>query len=133
MPPAPASHTAAHACVTRLCTEWPSLTRQDLHDLLTPDCLYLNMPMPHRRCIGPDQAYDLIAGFVSAWKMDLRLLHLRGDDAVVLTERLERFESRTDPTRIAHLQVMGAFELRNGKIAHWRDYFDSRESQALTA
>jgi len=121
------------AIVRRLCTEWPTLTRDDFHEMLTSDCLYINMPMPAGRCIGPDQAYDLIAAFVSGWSMDLRMLHISGDREVVLTERLERFESRSDEGKVVELHVMGAFELRNGKIAHWRDYFDSKESQALTS
>lgn len=123
----------AIATVSRLCTEWPRLTREDFHQMLTPDCEYINMPVPEKACRGPDQAYGLIAAFVSAWKMDLQMLHITGDRNTVLTERLERFESRTTAGKFVELHVMGAFELRDGKIAAWRDYFDSGESKALTA
>lgn len=124
---------SAIAVVRRLCTGWPTLGRQDYHDLLTLDCLYINMPMPKGRCIGPDQAYELIGAFVSAWELELQILHIQGDGKVVLTERLERFSSRTTPGKVVELHVMGAFELRDGKIAHWRDYFDSKESSALSS
>lgn len=127
------SGASAISVVRRLCTEWPALTREDFHELLTPDCLYINMPMLAGRCVGPDQAYDLIAAFVSGWTMDLRILQIVGDHEVVLTERLERFVSKSDAAKVVELHVMGAFELRDGKIAHWRDYFDSKESQALTS
>lgn len=133
MPSQTAQAQSAIATVARLCTEWPTLSRQDYHDLLTPDCLYINMPMPNGRCIGPDQSYELIAAFVSAWDLDVRILHIQGDDKVVLTERLERFCSKTTPGKVVELHVMGAFELRDGKIAHWRDYFDSKESAALSS
>jgi limonene-1,2-epoxide hydrolase len=119
--------------VSRLCMDWPKLAREDFHKLLSPDCVYVNMPLPKGRCIGPDQAYHLISSFRSRWKMDLRLIHVRGDNEVVLTERLERFESLSDAGNVVELHVMGAFELKDGKIAHWRDYFDSKDSQPLTA
>jgi limonene-1,2-epoxide hydrolase len=123
----------AIAMVSRLCTEWPLLTREDFHKMLTPDCQYVNMPVPEKKCVGPDQAYALIAAFVSAWKMNLRMLNITGDSKVVLTERLERFESKVTAGKTAELHVMGAFELKDGKIAAWRDYFDSKESKALTS
>jgi limonene-1,2-epoxide hydrolase len=42
----------------------------------------------------------------------------------VLVERVENMR-RVDGTPIAlNLKVMGAFELRGGRIGAWRDYFD---------
>ena len=123
----------AIALVRKLCTEWPSLSREDLHLMLAPDCLYINMPMPQGRCIGPDQTYDLLAAFVGGWTIDMEVLHIQGDSATVLTERLEYFTSKTNPDKVVQLHVMGAFELRDGKIAHWRDYFDSKDSAALVS
>lgn len=127
------SDQTAIALVRKLCTEWPTLSRTDLHAMLTPDCLYINMPMPQGRCIGPDQTYDLLAAFVGGWSIDMQVLHIQGDSATVLTERLETFTSKTNPGKVVELHVMGAFELRDGKIAHWRDYFDSKESAALSS
>lgn len=126
------SNQTAIALVGKLCTEWPSLSRADLHTMLTPDCLYINMPMPQGRCIGPDQTYDLLAAFVGGWSIDMEVLHIQGDASTVLTERLERFTSKTTPGKVVELHVMGAFQLLDGKIAHWRDYFDSKESAPLT-
>jgi limonene-1,2-epoxide hydrolase len=34
---------------------------------------------------------------------------------------------------VVQFRVMGSYEIRAGKIAHWRDYFDSKESAALSA
>ena len=89
------------------------------------------MPMPEGRCIGPGQIYDLLAAFVGGWSIDMEVLHSQGDAATVLTERLETFKSGTTPGKVVQLHVMGASEIRNGKIANWRDYFDSKESAAL--
>jgi limonene-1,2-epoxide hydrolase len=125
------TNQASVELVRRLCTEWPTLSRADLHKMLTPDCLYINMPMPEGRCIGPDQTYDLLAAFVGGWTIEMQVLNVLGDDRTVLTERLETFQSKITPGKVVQLHVMGAFEIRDCKIAHWRDYFDSRESQAL--
>jgi limonene-1,2-epoxide hydrolase len=40
---------------------------------------------------------------------------------VVLTERVDAFIT---PTLTIELPVMGTFEIVDGKIAAWRDYFD---------
>jgi limonene-1,2-epoxide hydrolase len=42
-------------------------------------------------------------------------------DNVVLTERVDTF---TVGQIVAPLPVMGTFEIREGKISAWRDYFD---------
>ena len=43
------------------------------------------------------------------------------DGDVVLTERVDTFQMGD---KTVALEVMGTFELRDGKIAAWRDYFD---------
>ena len=42
-------------------------------------------------------------------------------DNVVLTERIDTFHVGDI---VAPLPVMGTFEIRDGKISAWRDYFD---------
>ena|ERR1019366_7467715 len=111
--------------VRRLCEEWPKLTRGDFHELLAPDCLYINVPWPGRPRIGPDQAYDALSRYRSGWRVELHIVHLVAEGDVVLAERLECFQKPGDTT-VHDLYVMGAFEMKDGKIAKWRDYFDSR-------
>ncbi len=50
--------------------------------------------------------------------------HIVSDGDVVLTERVDNF--MVGDTRIS-VPCMGIFELRNGKIAAWRDYWDLRQ------
>jgi limonene-1,2-epoxide hydrolase len=119
--------------VRQICEAWPSLSREEMGALMTPDCVYLNMPMPHLRCTGPDEAFDLLTGMGSGWDITLSTKHFVADGSVILTERHERFVSKSDPAKVVDLHVMGAFECVDGKIAHWRDYFDSREAQELTS
>ena len=49
------------------------------------------------------------------------LLNIAADDPVVLTERIDRFT--VDGTSIA-LEIMGVFEIADGRIHRWCNYFD---------
>ncbi|MED5816153.1 limonene-1,2-epoxide hydrolase family protein [Mycolicibacterium sp. 050232] len=53
---------------------------------------------------------------------ELRLVNIATNGDVVLTERVDAF-TFTDGKEIA-LPVMGAFEVADGKITVWRDYYD---------
>ena len=53
--------------------------------------------------------------------MVIETLHLAVRDNLVLTERVDTF---TVGQVVASLPVMGIFEIRDGKISAWRDYFD---------
>jgi limonene-1,2-epoxide hydrolase len=113
--------------VRRLCEEWPRLTRDNFHELLAPECLYVNVPWPSHPRVGPDQAYEALSRYREGWRVELQVLHLvaDGDGDVVLAERLERFQ-KPGETTFHDLYVMGAFEMKGGKIGKWRDYFDSK-------
>jgi limonene-1,2-epoxide hydrolase len=62
---------------------------------------------------------DWVAGMTFA---ELRLVHIAVNGDVVLTERVDVF-TFTDGRKVA-LPVMGAFEVADGTITAWRDYFD---------
>ena len=118
--------------VRRVCEHWPEMTREEFHAALTSDCVYRNMPLPDKTCVGPDQAYDLLHPLAEKWEaVELSLLLVRGDRRAVMVERIERFRKRTGEGPVVVLHSMGAFELRDGKISHWRDYFDPRETMAF--
>jgi limonene-1,2-epoxide hydrolase len=58
------------------------------------------------------------------WDIDLEVVNLVGDDRVVMTERNEHFVRRDGSRDPFVLPVVGVFELRDGKVAAWRDYFE---------
>lgn len=123
---------ASLEAVRRICEHWPELSREEFRELLAPDCVYLNVPMPHLQCIGPDRTFDFLRAFMGKWMaIEFTLTLIRGDRDAVLVERLERFRPRSGEGAEVQLRSMGAFELRDGKITQWRDYFDPRESAAL--
>ena len=53
--------------------------------------------------------------------------HIVADGDVVMTERVDHF--LVGNNRIS-VPCMGAFELRDGKISAWRDYWDSKQFES---
>jgi limonene-1,2-epoxide hydrolase len=110
--------------VEAFCDAWTRLDLDEITGYLTPDAHYHNIPVDP--VDGVDAIRAFIAGFtagVSQVAFEIRHIVAAGD--VVLTERLDVF--RFDDGRTIELPVMGTFELRDGKIAAWRDYFDLQQ------
>ena len=116
------------AAVRKLCEQWHVMTLDEYRDCMTPDCLYINIPSPDRRRIGPDEAHQALSPWRDRCRITLEVIHILGDESVVLTERLERFVAFDGSGPVIDLYVMGAFEMRDGKIASWRDYFEKSQS-----
>lgn len=114
--------------VTEFCNSW--LHGTDGFDRYVADDLYyLNVPLEPIR--GRDAARAFLGQFIGAEhnlleRMDIPHTASAGD--VVMNERLEIWKK--DDLRV-ELPVMGTFELRDGKIVSWRDYFDLATLQPL--
>lgn len=120
------------ATVRRLCSAWPILTRMQFAEIMTPDCLYINVPWPHRACYGPDEAADFLKFLQANYTIEIEILTGVANDEVVMCERLERFRSPENGTILLELPVTGVFKLRDSQIAEWHDYFDSVQARAIT-
>ena len=75
---------------------------------------------------GVDEALAIINKFEISdgiTHFDAETLSIAVDGDRVLTERVDRLLTSKGDT-VVTLRVMGIFELANGKIAAWRDYFD---------
>jgi limonene-1,2-epoxide hydrolase len=119
------------AVVRRLCENWPWLSRNDFRELMAPDCDYRNIPVAGDKHVGPDEAHALLSRMQEAWNIDLEVLSIAAGGASVLTERIERFRHKAGKRDDCDLPVMGAFELKDGKITAWRDYFEMSHAKAL--
>jgi len=89
-------------------------------DLLTDDVEYQNMPLPavHGKAAVRETLEALLALCTgSEWVVHRELAS--GD--LVMNERTDRFLLKGE---WVDLPVAGVFELRDGRIALWRDYFD---------
>lgn len=118
------------AVVRRLCEEWPRLTRADYDDMLTADCAYINMPWPDKSNIGRDLIYRMLSTMKDRVGIELELLRIAAGDGAIFAERIERFYKPPDTAK-SSLYVAGVFEVKDGKISVWRDYFDADQIKVL--
>jgi limonene-1,2-epoxide hydrolase len=112
--------TDAERVVEEFCRAFEQHDAEALRPFFTDDVVYHNMPMDP--AVGVDAAVAFIDGFFGMCdSMVIENLHVVASGDVVLTERVDTF---TVGDLVAPLPVMGTFELRDGRIAAWRDYFD---------
>jgi limonene-1,2-epoxide hydrolase len=92
--------------------------------VLTDDARYENVPMSV--LTGHDEIRSMLEGFLaSAKEVAWEVLHQVEQGNVVMNERVDRFVM-ADGKNVA-LRVAGVFEIRDGKVSVWRDYFDLNE------
>jgi limonene-1,2-epoxide hydrolase len=109
--------------VRRFCAVWSNVDPEEIAEFFTEDAVYHNIPMDP--LTGRDLIKSFIAGFAGgAEKIEFRVRNIVADGPVVLTERVDVFLL---PNGKVELPVMGTFEVRDGKIAAWRDYFDLKQ------
>lgn len=81
------------------------------------------------RTVGIDQAKAFVDGFPGGIDhIDVETLHIAAAGHVVLTERIDYLYNAAGGL-VATLRVAGAFEIRDGRIVQWRDYFDTASLQ----
>ena len=99
---------------------WSRLDAAELAGYFCPDGTYHNMPS------GPVSGHEalqkLIGGFIaSRTETTWDIINILAAGNIVMVERLDR-------TRLAEkavdLPCFGIFEMEDGKIKVWRDYFD---------
>ena len=99
------------------------LARTDLDAALTcidDDIAYTNVGMP---TIHGKRKVAKVFGPMAQHRFafDYRMINISADGPVVLTERID--EIQIGRVRL-QFWVCGRFEIREGRIAVWRDYFD---------
>jgi limonene-1,2-epoxide hydrolase len=112
---------SADELVTEFCKLWASPNPDEIAAYFTEDAVYHNIPMAAVQ--GREAIRDFIAGFVAAFEgIDFNVHRQVSDNTFVMNERTDVMRRRDgDPIP---LPVMGVFEVRNDRIAAWRDYFD---------
>jgi len=110
----------AKQVVRDFCAAWETMDQQRILDSFTDDGVYHNMPMAP--AVGKDAIKGLLGMILApASAVTFEIKHMAAEGDVVLTERLDTFKMGG---KTVTLDVMGAFEVRDGKIAAWRDFFD---------
>jgi limonene-1,2-epoxide hydrolase len=107
--------------VRRFCAAWSRLDLDELVGFFTDDAVYHNIPIAP--VVGPDQIRATIENFTGGVEsIEFRVDAIAADGGTVLTERVDVF--RFPGGQVVDLPVMGTFEVVDGRIAAWRDYFD---------
>jgi len=113
--------TDAISLVTEFCAAFGNgKTPAELVDYFTDDAVYHNIPVDP--AVGHDAILALLNMFMGAIdRLEFQVRNIAATGDTVLTERVDVFHL---PNGKIELPVMGTFEVRDGKIAAWRDYFD---------
>lgn len=115
--------------VEAFCRAWESVDIDALALFFTDDAVYHNMPMDP--IVGRDAIVSVIRGFTAgSERIEFEIVNIAAVGPIVLTERIDRF---VRPDRTIVLPVMGTFEIVDGHIAAWRDYFDLQQYLAQLA
>ena len=98
---------------------WNDMDWDKAVGLLTDDIIWHNIPMEAMQ--GKEVVSAAIAG-MGPESVNWETLSIAENGNKVLTERIDRFDMPGG--KKIDLPVMGTFEITDGKISAWRDYFD---------
>jgi limonene-1,2-epoxide hydrolase len=117
----------AEALVREFCEAWSKLDADLLTDYFTEDGVYHNIPLAPLN--GKAAIREFLTGFLAgAEAAEFRMVNVVSSADVVMTERIDAFRLAG---RDGSFPVCGIFEIRDGKIAAWRDYFDMAQVTAF--
>ncbi len=92
----------------------------------TEDAIWSNSPWPP--VVGRDAIRETLRRGARQMKaLPWEVRHIIAVGEVVMTERVDNFLVGDTQVRVP---CMGVFELRDGKIAAWRDYWDLKQFEA---
>ena len=120
--------------VRRFCAAWSdNVGAAELAAFFTDDAVYHNIPLAPvtgRKAIEKNIVSFIrpgkaaAPGVVPVESIDFRIINIAANGPVVMTERVDVFKL---PNKSFELPVMGTFEVRDGRIKAWRDYFDANQ------
>ena len=89
---------------------------------VSDDVYYDNVPVGDMN--GPDAMKEFLGGLTRGdGPVEFEVLRQTATGNTVMNERVDRFH--TGSGRQIELPVMGIFEVNDGLITFWRDYFDN--------
>jgi limonene-1,2-epoxide hydrolase len=119
----PSAEEVVREFMAAFITAWPTGDATALGRFFSEDAEYCNGPLEPVRGRGTIVA-SLTQMMSLGGAVDAEIRHLLSAQAVVMTERVDyvRFGEKT-----ATLRIAGVFEVHDGAITGWRDYFDPDE------
>ncbi|MDO3639632.1 limonene-1,2-epoxide hydrolase family protein [Mycolicibacterium arseniciresistens] len=112
---------SADELVTDFCGRWTSPDPRELAGFFTEDAVYHNIPLPavQGRAAIEEYIRDFLGNFEH---LEFRVHRQVSMGDLVMNERTDVM--RRPGGADIELPVMGVFEIADGRIAAWRDYFD---------
>lgn len=100
---------------------WARLDASELANYFSEDGIYNNIPL--HPVTGKREIEDFIRNFTANWtETSWDIIHVVAEGDMVITERVDR--TRAEGGKSVDLPVVGIFEMEDGKIKNWREYFD---------
>ncbi len=117
--------------IDQFIASWATMDLDQIMSHFADDAVYTNVPIdpPNE---GSEAIRKTIEGFMGMAQKIEFVVHHQTENAqgVVMNERTDRF---LIGERWAEAPVMGIFEIADGKIQAWRDYFDLQQFSAQTS
>ena len=117
--------------VRKLCERWAWLSEKEFAELIAENCSYYDVPFPKAKAIGPKAAHAKLSPMQKDWDVRLEVVSIVGDANTVIAERVEHFKNKSNAVEPCELPVVGVFEMADGKIKAWRDYWDKSAAEPL--
>jgi len=100
---------------------WSKLDATELADYFTDDGVYHNIPLSP--VTGKKEIVNFIRSFTAGWtETNWEIINIISKDNIVVAERVDRTKMKADKS--VNLPGIGVFEMEDGRIKIWRDYFD---------
>jgi len=116
------SHANSKQIVTDFLQSWGGRDVDRIMSFFTPDAVYHNVPVAPIK--GTKAIREIFDAFLGAFEtIALDIVTIAGEGDLVLAERVDRFTLKSNG-KYFELPVNGVFELKNGKIHRFSDYFD---------
>ena len=114
--------------VRRFCETWKSSDPDALAAFFTEGATYQNMMDDPWQ--GRQRIREVIGSFFAVTpNIDFTIRNVASQGNVVLAERVDICTTTAGVT--AHLPLVGVFEIEDGRIAAWRDYYDNAQFRQM--
>jgi limonene-1,2-epoxide hydrolase len=111
--------------VREFCGQWANLDLDVIASYFAEDAVWHNIPFdPINGKKGIRRVLDTMAEFGDS---NFELVNVATNGNIVFTERVDRFVIKGKNVAVP---VTGVFEVNDGKITAWRDYFDYNQMKS---
>ena len=104
---------------------WERRDTEHIVDQFTDDAIYHSIPLAP--IVGKQAIREFVAGFADVPPGRLVIHHQVASGNVVMNERTDYITINGRPVT---LPICGVFEIENGRIKAWREYFDLGPARA---